>query len=258
MSRCFVFGCSHSAGMGMTSADRSLIAHDCVYDKTTYGYHHSYAAIVGRELGYIDIHNHSIPGGSTDAMLRIFREIVDTIDPDRDLVIACWTGGDRSEYWEPDHEIWVQLTANKTGFRLLRPSIIALQGLPVGDNVVTERFQQQQRKWVLESSFDSAMRRLETNMLAMNQLARDREIRLMNLCSFTIGHFPEITIKGHWPDYSQVGDYWWPIGTWTSFLEFCKKRGFKPDMWGHHDEPAHRAFADMILDKISQAKSSRA
>lgn len=242
--------------MDMLAIDGDLIKDGYKYDRRTYGYHHSYAAIVGRELGYTDIHNHSLLGGSTDAMIRIFREVVDAIDPDRDLVIACWTGGDRTEYWEPDYGIWVQLSAHKTGFQLLQPSDIALQGFINGDHLVTERFQQEQRKWVLEASYESAMQRLATNMLIMNQLAQDRRIRLMNLCSFTTGWFPEVDKKGCWPSYSQVKDYWWPTGTKVSFLEFCKKQKFMPDAWGHYAEPAHQAFAAMILDKISQAKSN--
>lgn len=252
MSRCFIFGCSHAAGLDMVDLDRYVCVDGHVYDRRTYGYHHSYPAIIGKQLGYRDIHNHSLASGSTDSMVRIFHEVVDTIDPARDLVIACWTGGDRSEYWDQDHQLWVQLTANKPGFHLLQPSPIALQGLMHGNVITTDRFQQEHHKWVMESNHQLALQRLENNMRVLNAAAQDRQLRLMNLCSFTIGYFPQVDGKTPRPDYSAVSHHWWPVGTKITFLEYSKKKGFKADDWGHFKQDAHESFAAFVLDHISK------
>lgn len=236
--------------MDMLSIEDPITIGNHVYNRRTYGYHHSYAAIIGRTLGHDDIHNHSIPGGSTDSMVRVFRSVIDTIDPMEDLAMACWTGGDRAEYWDEEFKVWVQLTPHKTGFQLMLPSPIALQGLVHGRQYTTSRFQEEHKKWAMAASYGSAMERLEKNMLTMNQMAHECGIRLMNLCSFTTGYFPEIDKKNCWPDYSAVQHYWWPVGTKISFLEYSKKKGFQPDNWGHYNEDAHKSFAKMVLDKI--------
>ena len=256
MGKCFIFGCSHSAGLGMVDFDRYVAVNGHVYDRLTYGYHHSYPAIISKQLGYQDIHNHSILGGGTYAMVRVFRQVIDTVDPVEDLVIACWTGGDRTEYWDEEHGLWIQLSAHKTGFHLLRDSPIALQGLHQPEHIVTSRFQEEHRKWVMESSYQSAQERLERNMRVMNEIAQDHNLRVMNICSFTMGWFPEVDYRGCWPDYSTVQQYWWPTGTRISFLEYSKKKGFKADEWGHFKQDAHESFAGFVLDCISKRSHS--
>jgi len=68
MKKALILGCSHAAGSEMnTEPDVDLLN----YGKDYYGYFMSYPAQLAQLLGYHPV-NHAIPGGSNDAMFRIF------------------------------------------------------------------------------------------------------------------------------------------------------------------------------------------
>jgi hypothetical protein len=76
-----VLGCSHAAGSEMID--------------DAYGRANSYPVLLAERMGYT-VTNLSIPGGSNDAVFRIFQEQCNAYH----VVIACWTGIDRVELWD--------------------------------------------------------------------------------------------------------------------------------------------------------------
>lgn len=216
-----------------------------VYTKFTYGFHHSYPAIIARGLGYNEIHNHAIPGGSTDAMVRIFGGMSDTIRPEQDIVIACWTGGDRTEYYDQEEDLWIQLSVGSKGFLRTRKSTIALQGSFFEDSHVNETYISKRKQWVLDSSAESCNRRLITNVIGLNEQAQMLGIKVMNLVSF---YCPDCSLRDR-----NISRFWWPVGfdSKSTFLSYIQDLGHKKDATGHFLEAAHRDYAETVLNKIT-------
>lgn len=218
------------------------------YDQRTYGYHHSYPVKIGRGWGYHEPHNHAIVSGSTDAMLRIFREISSSIS-DQDIVMACWTNGSRSEYYDIDRQTWTPMMVRKEiNYPIFEQSSIALQGLPV-DLETSDRYQEIYRDWVMSFDGNSARQRLVTNINQLNQLAARQQIKVCNIFSFSHNQL-------NYQDRAEVSCWWWPIGTMQSFETFANTHGYVSiDGHGHYDESVHTAFADWVLEHaIEQAR----
>ncbi len=100
MKKALILGCSHSVGAEMR--DEPGLRFDNSIHALDYYLAHCYPAQIAQALGYMPI-NRSISGGSNDAMFRLFLE--ETLTPN-DIVIACWTGVNRSEVYD---ETWLQL-----------------------------------------------------------------------------------------------------------------------------------------------------
>ena len=128
MKQALILGCSHAAGseLGEDSFARA----------------NSYPALVASSLGY-NVTNLGIPGGSNDAMFRLFLDHAN----DYDLVIAAWSGFNRSEFFYNDawynlapgaamssikeyHKQWYVHNAHDTQGRLNKiKNVIALNSL---------------------------------------------------------------------------------------------------------------------------------
>lgn len=242
MSRCFILGCSQAAGLNMVG-DQDLSCSDRrFYNAQTYGYHHSYPALLAKKMGYTDIRNYAIVSGSTDAMARIFHEIIDEIDPVNDIVMACWTGGDRSEYWDDESKTWIPLMIlPEICYPVFQPSAIALAGLPEKlEN--SPRHEEIYQQWVLSSSIKQAHDRLVKNITGLNNLAQENKIKVCNIFSFVS---PVLAAN------DQLTRWWWPIGTQESFETFAESRDYKSiDGCGHYAKHVHEAFANLILTAI--------
>ena len=176
-----------------------------------YGRLHCYPVQIAQELGY-DLINLSISGGSNDAMFRLFTE--QTLTPN-DIVIACWTGVNRSEIYDKQ---WITIAPGA-----------------VPDQVNADYF----KHWLLYSgNTQVGMLNKTKNILALNALAHAQGIQVINIDSF-------------WP----VTDVTWPNSVrWavdTDFMSWCQQHSFPHTDWGHFFKPAHDSFAEHVLQNIA-------
>lgn len=246
MDRCFILGCSQAAGLNMANhMERYDLPHNRFYDQWTYGYHHSYPAHIARGLGYVDIRNHAVVSGSNDAMLRIFKELVDSMQADQDIVIACWTSMDRSEYYDLDQQSWIPLMIRpEINYPVFVKSSIALQGLPM-TLATSDRYKQTYRQWVMSFDAESAKKKSIRNIIELNDLADQKQIKVCNIFSF-LSHELEST------DEIELARWWWPIGVTNTFETFAESQGYTSiDGCGHYDEDVHKSFADFVLTNIN-------
>jgi len=176
-----------------------------------YGRLHSYPVQIAQALGYNPI-NLGISGGSNDAMFRLFLE--QKLTPN-DIVIACWTGINRSEIFD---NRWIRL-------------------IPGGevDNVNPDYY----KYWVSYStSNEVCMLNKIKNILALNALAQAQGIRVINIDSC-------------WP----VPRFAWPSSvSWPTphdFTSWCQYQNFPhTDQW-HFFKRSHNSFADHVLQNIA-------
>jgi hypothetical protein len=215
MNQALILGCSHAAGseLGLNlNLDHKSLA---TYQRTN-----SYPALVADYLGYI-INNQAIPGGSNDAMFRLFESQVEHLSADS-IVIACWSGFERTEVYDTSTEHWLPIAPN----------------LPIQDHTNDVDIIEYFKYWILCHS-DQQMRsgRLNKikNILALNTLAQAHNIQVINVDSF-------------WP----VVDFRWPSSIhWASdqpFYDWACKNNFPRTAWGHFYEPAHKEFARLLAD----------
>ena len=205
--KALVLGCSHAAGSEMID--------------DAYGRANSYPVLLAERMGYT-AHNHAIPGGSNDAVFRIFQEHIDEYD----VVIACWTGIDRTELWHPASHTWLPMA----------------HGVVLGAHSSTN-LQEYGRQWAVHEGTQQRGHLNKTkNILALNALAQSKNIQVININSFQ---------PVDWPDPMQ-----WPVTMFWPVLDitFCvwaQEQKFSHTENGHFDRDAHSAFADYVLRNIA-------
>lgn len=209
MKKALILGCSHAVGAEMFK--ESGLVFDSFDQADDYGRLHCYPVQIAQELGY-DLINLSISGGSNDAMFRLFTE--QTLTPN-DIVIACWTGVNRSEIYDKQ---WITIAPGA-----------------VPDQVNADYF----KHWLLYSgNTQVGMLNKTKNILALNALAHAQGIQVINIDSF-------------WP----VTDVTWPNSVrWavdTDFMSWCQQYNFPHTAWGHFFKPAHDSFAEHVLQNIA-------
>jgi len=192
MKQALILGCSHATGSEMFPWPQ----------ETRY---HSYPAVIAQDLGYA-VNNLSIPGGSNDAMFRIYEE--QKTQPD--LIIACWTGFNRTEIW------------NDNQWQALAP------GRDDGDS----------KLWLSYYATDQIGRLNKIkNILALNTIAQHHGVQVINIDSFwSVDDFA-------WPD-----NFYWPAN--TNFWDWCVENRFDRTPHGHFFEPAHKKFAEIVVEKF--------
>ena len=198
MNTALILGCSHAAGTDMTQ-----------------GHDNSYPCIVAESLGY-KIKNLAIPGGSNDAMFRIFEDEIKNLSLN-DLVIVCWTGVIRTEVWNETSNEWVPVHLKSDS---------------------PTKFKNFFKEWLSVRTDDSSTRLNKLkNILALNFLAESKGIRVINVDSF----YP-------------ISDFQWPVNvfwpTSENFWEWASKNNFKQTKNNHFDFDAHEEFAKLILQSI--------
>ena len=192
-----------------------------IFDDSTqalnYELTHCYPAQIAHTLGYIPV-NLGISGGSNDAMFRLFLE--QTLTPS-DIVIACWTGVNRSEIYDQD---WLKLCP----------------GADIPKEITPDYFKQ----WLLYSgNTEVGMLNKTKNILALNASAHAQGIRVINIDSFwPIDFFPVIDFA--WPDTVS-----WPVD--INFIAWCQQHNFPHTEKVHFFKPAHDSFAEHVLQNIA-------
>lgn len=201
MGNALILGCSHAAGYEITVQDPHLF---------------SFPSVIAKKLGY-KIINRSIPGGSNDAMFRIFEAEYTKLNSD-DIIIACWTGVNRTEFLDEERKEW--LTVN------------------LGSNL-SKKYDQAFKGWILTQSNEQFGRLNKIkNILALNSIAVEKNLPVINVHSF----WP--TTDFIWPALVN-----WPIGN-DNLWDWALENKFQKTEHGHFDESAHAAFAEYILSKL--------
>ena len=176
-----------------------------------YNLTHCYPVQIAQALGYMPI-NLGISGGSNDAIFRLFTE--QTLTPDG-IVIACWTGVNRSEIYDSQ---WIAMSPGA-----------------VPDRVNADYF----KHWLLYSAnTEIGMLNKTKNILALNALAHAQGIRVLNINSF----WPVPNVA--WPHTVS-----WPVD--IDFMSWCQQHNFPHTDWGHFFKPAHDSFAQHVLQNIA-------
>lgn len=223
-----ILGCSHAAGSEMHLEVNG--------NDDRYGYSRSYPALIAQGLGY-RIQNFSIPGGSNDAMFRIFESKYQELVPERDIVIACWTGNHRTEVWNNEDQIWLQ-------FGIGTQSWHKQEFNQTGESVsVSYSTISNQAEYLLYCKYwgvygtDAETGRLNKlkNIIALNNMAENYGIKVLNFHSFSP---------------VQTSQYFWPADG-TEFCDWCTKQNFIHTKNGHFYYDAHDAFAKYILTGLN-------
>ena len=222
--RALVLGCSHAAGAEMYKDTSIKVGYP-----DSFGYLNSYPVLVAKQLGYAPL-NYAISGGSNDAMFRIFCEQMDQLTSD-DIVIACWTSIDRTEIWHELDQRWLPLSVGQHNFCPIVPSDHALSGQNIGGKISCyedyELYSQQWSKYHVDLK-SSQLNKLK-NITALNKLANDQSIPVMNIDSF-------------WPVKNNAK---WVIN--ETFWDWANRNNCFRTEWGHYFLDTHQRFADLIV-----------
>lgn len=238
MKQALILGCSHALGAEMfkqpgLTLDRTSTSPDA------YGAKNSYPVQIAQQLGYTAL-NHAISGGSNDAMYRIFCDKVDQLTV-VDVVIACWSGGNRGEVFYEHEQRWLPISHGDTHTLQIESDSVLLQGRCIPSKIRHHRlFEDYGRQWLIYEGHDQRghLNKVK-NILALNMLAQSH-------------HIPVINIDSFWP----ITNHTWPSSMkWPAldkdFMTFCQQQNFPRTDWGHFFRPAHSAFAEFVLKNIA-------
>ena len=228
--RAVILGCSHAAGSEMEKAPDAPSQ-----DYRVFGWTNSFPALIAQQLGY-EPENWAIPGGSNDAMFRIFTEQLPGLTAE-DIVIACWTGPSRTEIWHDVDQCWLGFAPGTQHFNPTKPSLYARSGQPVGGNIsLAQGYLDYHAQWSRFHCDDrSDQLNKVKNIQALNALARVHGIRVINIDSFA----PV-------PNVSNIS---WAID--QSFWDWAAKNDQPRTDMGHFFLPTHEAYANLIVANLT-------
>jgi hypothetical protein len=214
MKRALVLGCSHAAGSEMTlDPSQDFLSRMTLDQRSHYEQENSFAAIIARRLGY-SVNNQSVPGGSNDAIFRIFQQHLAELTPN-DIVIVAWTGANRSEVQHYQTQAWVPFA-------------------PGSLDIVDIEYRSFLKHWIaLNTGPNWAELNKSKNTIALNAIAQQHNIRVINLDSL----WPVSTATGNWP---LAVDFW----TW------CLDHKFPCTDSGHFYQSAHLAYAELVMKQL--------
>lgn len=235
MPNALILGCSHAAGAQMHTGP-GCTTNDPV-KQIVWEANNSYPVQLAKMLGYTPL-NHAVSGGSNDAMFRICTEQIEHAD----VVIACWTGWDRTELWHPEHDAWFNL--NYSDDAIYRRK--AYGGLLEGQTVPTpvdnnKQYHAYGKQWLIyEGGNEKSRLNKIKNVLALNALGEQSGVEVLNFDSF-----------------QGIYDFDWPATVHrpvpTPEQEFCTwsfAQGFKTESTGHFFLDAHSAYAKYLVDLL--------
>lgn len=246
MPRAVVLGCSHALGAEM-DLEPGLEWTDSDSSRWHWGPLNSYPALVAQSLGYT-VENHAISGGSNDAVFRVFESLFahdyrngtyqPTVDSD-DIVMACWTGPNRTEVWHTRDHLWLPLAAGIEQILTRVADPVVLEGLAIPGTVRDEAlYLTYQQHWVAVAAEERAGRLNKIkNILALNALAAAHGIQVLNIDSFA----PVVNFE--FP--AQIK---WPVA--VDFVTWAEQRQEPRTAYGHYFRSTHRAFADWVLSVL--------
>ena len=232
MPRAIILGCSHAAGAEMFKDPDLTFVDDSRY---TFGYWHSYPVLIAEQLGY-QPKNYAISGGSNDAMFRIFTQQLPSLTA-QDVIIACWTGIDRTEMWHELDQCWLPMCVGYNEFHPVRDDPHALSGCPHSGQIsAADQYKNYLAAWTRFGVNETASRLNKIkNIVALNTLAQQHSIPVININSF----YPvELTTGVDWA----IADTFWD---WADSGQHPKTDG------GHYFLKTHQLFADAVVRELA-------
>ena len=232
-TKALILGCSHAAGAQMHTGDECTIRDPI--KQVIWEAENSYPVQLARMLGYVPL-NHSLSGGSNDAMFRICTEQIHNVD----IVIACWTGWDRTELWHTEHAEWFNLNySNEVIYkRKTYGGLLEGQTIPtLVDN--NKEYHAYGKQWLIyEGGNEKSRLNKIKNVLALNALAKQHGIEVLNFDSF----------QGIY-DFKWPGNVYRPVPNQAEeFCSWCFDKGFATEGTGHFFLDAHTAYAKYLVD----------
>jgi hypothetical protein len=231
--KALILGCSHAAGDEMFKDP--AFAPDC---PDNFGWQNSFPVLIAKQLGYQPF-NYAISGGSNDAIFRIFNEQIDQLTT-QDIVIACWTGIDRTEIWHELDHFWLPFSRGQHSFHPIIKNEYALSGQNVAGQISLEsEYQAYREQWSrYQVNLTSSKLNKLKNILALNSIAQHRSITVFNLNSFYPIECPDHII--------------WAID--ESFCDWADRNNCLRTDWGHYFSDTHQKFADLVVSNIIKKK----
>jgi len=226
-----ILGCSHAAGAEMYQDPART-----VQDSESFGWLNSYPVLIAQQLGY-EPENWAISGGSNDAMFRIFAEQLPRLTQ-QDIVIACWTGIDRTEVQHELTQQWLPMSVGQHNFNPTEPKSYARSGVNLGGRIPLEtEYQHYHVVWTrFHVNPQSSRLNKVKNILALNSLAQSHSVPVVNINSF----YPVDLTDG----------VVWAVD--ESFCDWADRHGYPRTAWGHYFFNAHQAFADLVVAGLTQ------
>jgi hypothetical protein len=218
-----------------------------MHEDPEYGASNSYPVLLADMLGYTP-HNHAISGGSNDAMFRVYTEQ----EQHYELIIACWTGMDRGEYFHPTHQQWITINYGQGDSLLREPNSVLKQGTEV-PRVIDDKqmYEDYGKQWLaIEGNEQRGFNNRLKNILALNLLALSQGSKVINLDSFQ-GQHERRDNSFRWPK-----EVFRPVnGPTNEFINFCIKRNYPSEPRGHYFREAHLDYAKYIKHKLDNTRS---
>ncbi len=240
-NKALILGCSHANGAEMFQDPEFNISQYNFVEQIEYGARNSYPVLLAEQLGYHPL-NHSISGGSNDAMYRIAQEQIHNLT-DQDIVIACWTGVDRGELWHKEHSCWRPINYNNDQIHQLSPNEYSLEGINIGAVVdQNQDYHEYAKQWMLfEGNYQRGFHNKIKNVLALNCLTHSQGIRTVNLDSFggvlQTYEWPEMVFR----PFNKTHD---------EFCTWCHNQDYPSESGGHFFRPAHEAYSKYVYNRL--------
>lgn len=243
MNNAIILGCSHAAGAEIMHTP-NLDTAQCTAE---FEAQNSYPALLSKHLGYTP-HNHAISGGSNDAMFRIFVEQLENLSGN-DIVIACWSGFDRGEVWHEQHQYWIPINYDQGTSWQRKPNPVLLQGVCDDKEIVNEKeYNNYGKQWLMfEGNEHRGRLNKIKNILALNALAKSKNVKVININSFMS------VLNFEWPN-----DIYWPKEhskqhpIELEFTNWAAKNNYYHTSGGHFLLPAHQAYAQYLFECITK------
>jgi hypothetical protein len=209
---------------------------DIPHPQEDFGAKNSYPVQIARALGYEPC-NHAIGGGSNDAIFRIWTEVCDHLNQSN-IVIACWTGCHRSEFWHEKSALWLQISPGTQSYLKRVQDPLFLEGRTISEVVVEQdNIIEFGKLWhTFANDQISASNNKLKNILALNASAERLGIRVINFDSFD-----PVNNKS-------VKQFEWPVD--IDFMKFVDSCGYDHTDWGHYFLDAHNAYAKKVLESL--------
>lgn len=230
-----IVGCSHAAGAEL---DREPGLEPMSFNQVTeFCWQNNFANKLAVKLGYDPI-NRAYGGGSNDRMFRTYWEYRQNLSSN-DIIIAVWTGNDRSEFYSNTHQRW--LAINLDGVTRYQVGSCEYYGeRHLGGAKIPHEPEFDlinQTRVYMQTDQLGYMNKLR-NVLSLNADARHRGIRVLNIEAFmSLGERMSV------PDW-----IYYPIGT-ESFCNWARANQRPHTDWGHFFRDTHEDFAELIFQQ---------
>tara|TARA_R110002060_G_scaffold18553_1_gene25502 strand:- start:537 stop:1253 length:717 start_codon:yes stop_codon:yes gene_type:complete len=234
MTDALILGCSHAAGALM-------------HEDPEYGARNSYPMLLAEMIGYTP-HNHAISGGSNDAMFRIFTEQ----EHHYDLIIACWTGKDRGEFYHTEHKQWLPINYGEGESLIRKCNTVLKQGVNVSTKVKdNDLYENYGKQWLaIEGNLQRGINNKLKNILALNVYAQSKGTKVINIDSFDGIHEKRIR------PFAYPKTVYRPLnGPINEFVGYCTRKDYPSEPRGHFFRPAHLSYATLIKDRLINTRS---